>query len=836
MSKQKSTSPARSDLSWFDRLSPGRRDLLSLLVLYLLVLFLFNKIVFNNMVFSDAGDTAAALSWQHAMAHVEESQNVKPLWNPFIFSGMPVFASLLLPHNVSYIQQYVLQLPGRLLFLNGDMSWFVLQYFLAGIFMFIAARALGFGHLPALIAAVTFTLSPYAVGLTTVGHGSKYLALSYIPVLFVLTHAIFQRRDLLTFGLLAAAVGTLLLTNHVQMVFYGFLLVGLFFLYDVIGTIKDEPKRVVIPALLFVAALVLGFAISAYVYLPVQEYSTYSIRGSGESGVTGGLNYDYATNWSFHPFEMMNFLIPSFFGFETPYYWGWMPFNDASIYIGIVPIVLAVFAMVFRRNRMTWFLMGFSIVMLLIAFGRHLSIVYDVMFNYFPYFNKFRVPVMILHLMPFTIGLLAAYGFAALLDLRLRLMEAEIAVVQKRVVLALIIVGGLFVAGILFKGGLQSILSDFMFEKPGETHQLQQQYGGQAGQVLAQLKGFRFELFWKDYIKFAIIAAASVGLVLMYLRRKIAAGTFGLGLLLVLIVDLLIIDTKLIDPKPKGSIEQHLSPGPTARFLQSDTTLHRIFPLGELFQDNSWMYHELESVGGYSPAKIRIYQEMLDSSMYRGSDPQFPLNTGIVNMLNVKYLLAKGRLPENRYRLVNIDQQHGILTYENSDRLGGAFIVGNAAVVGSRADAFRRMNSPDWNPASTVILEEQLNVTVSASDSTRASIVTRTVHDIVIDAYASNPSVLVVSEVYYPAGWKAFVDGSETKIVRANSILRAVALPQGHHRVEFRFDPPTYELGFIVTHAAWGITSVIIVIGLLQLAAVRRKVGLKEDRRSNPTR
>ena len=212
-----STKVRADQASWFEKLSTPKKDAVCVIVLYVLVVFLFNKIVFNNMIFSDSGDTAAALSWGVAGKHLEEAEHIEPQWFPYPFSGMPSFASLAYtPRNVDYLQAAI-HAVGRLLFLNGEMSWMVLHYFLGGIFMFLLCRSWKFSHLPSLIAAVTFALSPYALGLAGGGHGSKLMALSYLPLVFLLTHTLFKRRDILSLGLLSCAVGTLFLTNHVHM-------------------------------------------------------------------------------------------------------------------------------------------------------------------------------------------------------------------------------------------------------------------------------------------------------------------------------------------------------------------------------------------------------------------------------------------------------------------------------------------------------------------------------------------------------------------------------------------------------------------------------------------
>jgi hypothetical protein len=798
--------------NWFDKLSDMKKDLLCLASLYIIILILFNQIIFKNQIFSDAGDTAAAQAWAKAGEHLEQTEGQKPLWFPYIFSGMPGFGSLAyLPHQVSYIQT-VVHFIGKLLFVNADMSWFVLHYFLAGIFMFLLARTWKFSHIPSLLAAVVFMLSPYAAGLPVTGHGSKMMALSYIPLLLLLTHNLFEKRNLLSIGLLAAGAGTALLTNHVQMVYYGFMLIGLYLLYEVVVNFKIEKLLIGKKAVLFFIALIIGFGIASYVYLSTYEYSQYSIRGGGEPGVAGGLNYDYATNWSFHPFEIMNLFIPSFFGFSTPYYWGWMPFTDASVYFGVIPILLSVIALIYKRNKSTIFFALFSVLVLLISFGKHFFF-FDLLFNYLPYFNKFRAPSMILHLLPLTFGMLAAYGLTFLVELP---SKFELVKFKNGLYIAGGIIAVILILGFLGKSPIYSSLSSSMFEREGDLQQLQQQYGAQAPQVLQQLKEIRYDMLWKDYIKFALISLSSLGLIALFINKKIQSTLLGFSLILILAIDLFIIDTKFIEPKPNTALEQTFAPDQNVQYLKTDKTQYRIFPLGQLFMDNSNMYHTIESIGGYSPAKIKIYQEMIDSCLYHGPDPSFPINMNIVNMLNAKYLIAQGRLPEDKFQPVAYNQAKQTITHLNPAFQPRAFFVNEVTIAKNKNEVFQTLNSAVFNSRTTAVLEKQPSIYPKKSDSVSAVITSYKSSQIEITAYCNNTSLLVLSEIYYPAGWKAYIDGSETEIYKTNYILRSVVVPSGNHKIEFKFDPPIYRTGFTITHIAWIITILLIIIGVFQ--------------------
>lgn len=819
--------------SVFSSLSPTARDILCVLFLYAVTLFLFRGIIFDNAAFASEGDTAAALSYQHAGLHILETEGVDPLWMPYFFSGMPTFGNVaFLPHDVSYAQLIVVKVLD-LFYLNGKWTWLVVYYFLHGLFMFFLMRVWKFSRPAALLAALAVMLSPYSIGLAGEGHGSKLMALTYLPLVFMLTHLLFERRNLLSFGLLTVAIGTMLLTNHMQIVYYAFLVIGLYLVYQVAVDLKTARGAAALKTLLFVGALMVGLCISAYIYLSVYEYSQFSMRGGGTAGSSGGLAYDYATNWSWSPWEFLTLLMPSFYGFQPPYYWGHiMPWTNSTVYIGIIPIVFAVIALVYRRNRITIFMAILTAVVFLMSFGNNLSFFYQLLFSYLPFFNKFRAPAMVLQVLPFTAGFLAAIGFAYILDAREHARDIKTENLQRFLLYAAGILGALFVIALLFKSTISQSVSSFMFLKEGETDQYLRQYGQQrGGQIIIRLKEARFDMFWKDFIKFTLIAGVSLGVVWAFLRNKLTPGIFAGTIIGILIIDLAIIDGKLINPQPSTALEQAFRPDATVTFLQQQPGLFRVFPLGQdLFMDNTYAYHAIQSIGGYSPAKLRIYQTMIDSCLYHGADPAFPLNMNIVDMLNVKYLIGQVQLPAERFPLVNADKSKQLATYENPAALPRAFFVHGAIVASNEHDVFATLNAPDFNPARTAVLQKPLAGAISPPDSSQ---------DVTVGEYQSRKiliktrnqatSLLVLSEVYYPAGWKAFVDGTETEIYRTNYILRSVVVPAGSHEVLFTFDPPMYRLGWLMSNSAWGVAAICILGGLWATPSVRQRLRRKEN-------
>ena len=240
--------------------------------------------------------------------------------------------------------------------------------------------------------------------------------------------------------------------------------------------------------------------------------------------------------------------------------------------------------------------------------------------------------------------------------------------------------------------------------------------------------------------------------------------------------------------------------------------------------DNTYAYNGLQSIGGYSPAKLKIYQTMIDSCLYRGADPAFPLNMSIINMLNTEYLIVPGALPGERFPLVHADDARHIMTYRNPGALPRAFFVDTVITASTDGATFRALNDPSFNPAHAAVLEAPLPQGIVSVDTAHRPVITlSTSREIRVATETTGSALLVLSEIYYPAGWKAFVDGSETEIYRTNYILRSVLVPAGKHEVVFSFDPLSYRAGWIMSHAAWGAALLCVAIGAWRVLAERRR-------------
>jgi hypothetical protein len=324
--------------------------------------------------------------------------------------------------------------------------------------------------------------------------------------------------------------------------------------------------------------------------------------------------------------------------------------------------------------------------------------------------------------------------------------------------------------------------------------------------------------------------ACSAGIVWLYLKETLKPGIALALLLAITLIDLWIIDERLIQPRPAAAITQSFPQDETIAFLQEQARTSpepfRVFPLGSLFGEKTYAYHGIQSIGGYSPAKLKIYQSLLDSCLYRGANPAFPLNMNVVNMLNVRYLVVPGRLPEGMFPLVPAGASQRSVLYENPAAIPRAALVGSAVAAATDREAFDRLNSPTFDPRTTAIVQGAVPADIAppaAGDGVRIS--SYGAHRIVLESRASAPALLVLSEIYYPAGWKATVDGAETEIFRTNSVLRSVRVPAGTHTVEFTFAPALYWTGLTATNVGWLVALGLILAGLWSIPSVRSWVG-----------
>jgi hypothetical protein len=508
---------------------------------------------------------------------------------------------------------------------------------------------------------------------------------------------------------------------------------------------------------------------------------------------------------------MTTFFLPSFVGFGKTSYWGWMPFTDFPHYMGILVLLLAVVAVVlWPRQRLHLYLLVLALLSLVLAFGRHLPLLYNLMFEYFPYFDKFRVPSMILVLLQFSVAMLAALGLH-------RLLETPRGPEQERVRRVVWITGGAFLAIVVLLGGMVAVggLDGTIEERLVARTAAYRLTEAQQAAFVAEQKPAVVDMVIKDAVLGVVVLAAGLGLLWGRLRGRIPAGVVVIGILVLTLIDLWQVDRRPAEYQTRTSDPTAFQPTEAVRFLQQETEPYRILPLTGQGRNNNWFaYFRIPSVLGYHPAKLRIYQDLIDEQGPVGiSRPLSRGNFNVVNMLNMKYVVADQEIEGGPLRTVHRSNQ---FVMHNTSALPRMWFVDRARVIADEEAHLRALADPSWNPREEALLFEEL---AGFSGGGSAEVTFREPREMRATVTSPDGGLLVISELFYDAGWDAWLDGESIPIHRANYVLRAVLVPPGSHELRMRFDPPVFRAGVTISLGAYG----LIVLGLVASVILDRR-------------
>ena len=791
---------------------------------YLIVVLYFSPIVFEGKMMFQSD----ILQWEGSAKELldhRESTGEEALWTNRMFGGMPAYLIHLDP--------------------KGDITNFLVKVFTLGLPHPISALFFGmvsmylllicFKVRPviALIGAWAFAFNTFNFLSLEAGHNAKIWAVCIVPLLLAGIHLAYNNKKLTGVVLTALAVLLQLKYNHLQITYYTLLLVLIYGVGQLVHAYKQQelPAFAKITGMLLLAAMV-GVMGHAARLSSVLEYGAYSIRGErnlpeGDQSDTG-LDKDYAFNWSNGKLETFTLLIPNYFGGASqeavpensasekalrangidnaqinqfingaPTYWGDQPFTGGPIYGGAVIIFLFILGIIFAPPLYRNVFLGMTLLTLMLSWGKNLAWFNYTLFDYFPGYNKFRSVSMALGMTLFVIPLFGAIGLENVLQRRDEKKTKKSFLIGTGITLGLILLGIIFASW----AGYQSTAPT----------------AGYPDWLYAALKSDRKSMLVSDALRsgiFILFSAVLVGLVL-YDKIKITWAVLGIGALV--LIDLWGVNSRYLDADSfsVNPAEQHFAATPADNKISADNDYFRVLNIQNPFNDARTSYR-FNSIGGYHGAKMSRYNDLIDrilsveinTFVQKAQEGNFDYD-GIqtLNMLNTKYIMA-GRA-ENAVFL-------------NPEANGPAWFPERIEETKTNEEEIEELS----------IVNTKLTATYNASQNGDKAI---SVGEGVISLENYSPDVLtyttsvkksglaVFSEIYYPKGWKAFIDGQETPILRVNYLLRGLMLPEGDHRIEMRFEPSAYY--------NWQMVSVIIqyLIALCLLFVIYKNLTVKQD-------
>ena len=772
----------------------NKRTIFAIGFMSLIISFLFNTIIFDNKTFGSP-DSLSPKAIGIALNKESEDINEFPQWQPWVFSGMPSAEAFTNISNL-YFPEYFF----KIFFLSGILIQ-LLHLLFAGIGCFFLLKYFKCSDWASFLGATGFMVTPYMVTMVVFGHGSQMMTAAYIPWVLWLTVQLWEKPNLFKCGWLGILLGFQLQRAHVQIAYYTWLMIGAYVLLMIIAEIKrnEDQFKIIKKFGIFSLACVLGIGLSMLIYLPAIDYSEYSIRGGSTSG---GADYDYATGWSFHPKEILTFFIPSAFGFGGQPYWGFMPFTDYPNYMGIIILMLAFIGLLGKKELIHWFFLITSLLALFISFGKHFSPIYNLFYNFFPYFNKFRVPHMILILLQFNVALLAAFGLDNLIKIKKGNIPKWFWIFCGSIGLFIIVlsIGSPFV---------ESFVRD-SFPLPRTSDVLAAQ----------NLNNLRWDLWINDSWLMIILFVSFLVLVWLWINKTISKQLFFSLIILSAVIDILIVNHKIIKPSRKSgrssqmisnrAVDKFFTTDEIVTYLKSDQNNFRIYPIGPLFGESRFAAFGLESIGGYHPAKLKIYNDFLQRTGNAASIP-------VLRMMNTKYLISPQRI-ENPYltlvkqgMLKSAQGNIPVEVYRLTDPMPRAWFVKNIEVIDDE-NIYKKIVESSFDPEVLAFV----NQSVDYPSKEKAEIINFEKHSnkISISTESLGNQFLVLSEVYYPLRWKAYINGNETQIVKVNGVIRGVSLPKGQHKIEFIYDNSAFYTGRIISFISLGFLFCMLVSSL----------------------
>jgi hypothetical protein len=814
-------------------------------VIFLIVsLAYFMPEIFQNKTLQQH-DLVSGLSIGQEKNEFTRQTGERTLWTNSLFGGMPLYQ--ISPESPSlnvlkFIQNltwlYFLPMPANLLFIM-----------LIGAFLlFVALRI---NPWLSIAGAIAYAFSSYFIIIIQAGHIWKFWTLAYIPPTFAGIIWAYRGKYLLGAVVTSIYLALQLVSNHPQMTYYFGLLMLIYIVAEFAVAIQRQTLAQFFTASAVLAlAAVTALSINLTSMYHTAEYAKYSIRGGSElSGgkddkTEGGLERSYITGWSYGLGESFSLLIPNAKGGGSGLlgnsrataeqirdvvqsdsripvqaknevtrqlmyqntYWANQPGTSGPVYVGAFVMFLFIFGLFIVRSRLKWVLLAGTLMSLTLSWGNNFMWLTDLMIDNFPYYNKLRAVSSMLVIAELCIPILAVMTLN-------EIVQRPAAVREQRTEfrIALGCTAGLTALFLIAPG----LFFDFLSDREAEAFAAAASQNKTLYTAMREIiETVRISIFRADAWRSLIITATGAGLVLLSVRLRMKTALFIASVTVLILVDLWNADKRYLNGEhfhPRQKNFGAVVPGNTVddEILKDKDPNYRVLNLSvDTYNDATTSFRH-KSTGGYHAAKLRRYQDLIERYLgtVNAGNAQALYGTkrfNVIDMLNTKYLILPDA--DNRQRLMR-----------NRNAMGNAWFVTETLSVNSADEEIAAL--ADIDPRRTAVIDRRftltgkLDSTLVANDSAATVKLTDyTPNRLKYRSFTGTRRLAVFSEIYYPKGWHASIDGKETPILRADYILRAIEIPEGEHEIEFTFAPESYAMTEKAAIAGYVLLFVLILL------------------------
>lgn len=808
-------------------------------IVALLVFLLISIVYFNPVIIGDKqikqSDVVNFKGGSKEIFDHREKYGEEPLWTNTMFCGMPAFQiSVLYPNN---LVQYVKSI------LTFGLPHPVYSVPLAMLCFYLLLLAFGVGQFVALPGGIAYGLSTYMFIIIEAGHNPKAVAIAFMPAVLAGMVYAYRKNMLLGAALTALSLSLEIYANHLQITYYLFYILFFYVLAEFFIAIRNKLlNRFIKTSVLLLAGSLIAVGTNTSNLWSTYEYSKHTTRGktdltinpdgsSNKNNTTSGLDRDYATAWSYGKAESFTMLIPNFKGGATepigkyekaletiqdpqmrqavasswPSYFGDQPFTSGPVYLGAIVVFLFVLGMFVVEGIFKWAIFAVTVLSVLLAWGHNFMGLTNFFFDYVPGYNKFRAVAMTLVIAGFTVPLLAALALDKIIKEPQKFVNSENKNYWKKLLFSFALTGGfallVYLSPSLFNSYLSAeesmTISGEISKNPNNQDQILQ--------YVNTVESVRMEIVKSDAIRSFVFILLTLLVIYLYINKKIKNIHAIVAVSLLILFDLFSIDKRFLnddnfEPKKDWNYNSFSSEGrpgvaDNTIYADKDPNFRVLNLLKRPDQDAGNSYFH-KSLGGYHGAKMKRYQELIDFHIGRSylmlqqvlkNSPNDTLisvalmDQGVLNMLNTKYLIYNYQAPP----------------IKNPFALGNAWFVENIKFVSSADSEVVSIGTVNLRKTA-VIHEQNKSFTPSslAADSARyVKLTSYKANDLLYECNSSTEGLIVFSEIYYPYGWNAYIDGNLVDHFGVNFVLRGLTVPKGKHIIEFKFEPRSYYTG-----------------------------------------